>query len=107
MTTTTKPSVADRLHAARPHPMTHAILSAMIGRDPVTTARYVGRATTTSDGFVMCNFVGANGDCHMGAFVSSYDEIERNVLSVADTLGFDDDERDEVQGLLDRWVGKC
>ena len=91
----------DRLYAARPHPMTHAIIAAMLGREPQTPQRYVGKAIVTSDGFVQCNFVDSNGVSHHSAFVSSYEEIEANVLSVSDLLGIDPD---ETRQLIASWI---
>lgn len=93
----------DALFAARPHPMTHAIIAAMLGRKSDTPQQYAHSATLTSDGFVMAGFTDGDGRYHYGAFVSSYSEILRNVRSVAEVEGVP---LKHVDALLLKWLGR-
>lgn len=89
-----------KLYYANPHPKTHAIIAAMLQQEPRTLQKFVGKAIVTSDGFVQCNFVGADGVAHHSAFVGSAEEVERNVHAVADELGIPAEQTD---ALLQEW----
>jgi hypothetical protein len=98
---TLRQTYVDALYSARPDPQTHAIIAAMLGAEPKTSARYVGKAIVTSDGFVLCNFVGSDGVAHHGAFVGSMAELERNVKDVAAAVKVP---AAEVDKLISSWI---
>lgn len=50
------------------------------------TPRFVGKASITSDGFIMCSFVTAQGESKPCAFVGSVSDLERTAIGVADHL---------------------
>jgi hypothetical protein len=97
-------TLADRLYDVPTGPQFHAILAALVGREPQTTAAYVGKATVTSDGYAMCAFRDGDGDCHHGAFVGSMADIERNIDGVAQHLELAGPELAELWALLDGWI---
>jgi hypothetical protein len=97
------PENKEKLFTAYCHPQTHAIIAAMLDREPNTTARYVGKATITSDGFCMCSFVGADGIGHSNAFVGSWEEVEDNLQLVAEDLSIPEDETRE---LVRNWIAQ-
>jgi hypothetical protein len=65
---------------------------------------FSGKASVTSDKFVMCNYTDANGEGHMGAFVGSLDDIERNAVGLANHLKLSGDERSEYSAALASWI---
>lgn len=69
------------------------------------TPRFVGRASVTSDGFVMCNFVDQRGNGHRGAFVGAIADLNANVSGLADHLALNDAERLALGALISRWIG--
>lgn len=85
---------------------THAIIACALGRDPMTTARFVGKATITSDGFIMCDFIDHDGQGRRGAFVGSWGELEANLIQLARLLGLTTQEHHQVVELVESWVGK-
>ncbi len=96
--------LATRIYEGSGPTQTHAILAAAMGREPLTTARYVGRAVCTSDGYLMCSFVGEDGDHHMGAFVGSYGDLEQNLIRLGKHLGLTAEEKLELGDLVDGWI---
>lgn len=91
----------ERIYTQRVSPHFHAMLAAMLGREPLTSAKYVGKATVTSDGFIMCGFEDADGDYHHGAFVAGYSEVERNMVGLAKHLKV---KEDKLLALLRSWI---
>jgi hypothetical protein len=96
----------DRLLAATKGTQTGAIAKCVLNRNVAQGLRqYYGQASITSDGFVMCNFMDAQGQEHMGAFVGSVDDLKRNVVGVAKHLGLTDDEREAWYRACRAWIG--
>ncbi len=95
-----------RLYFAPTGAQTHAIIAAVLGEEPRTDQLYVGKACITSDGFVMCDYIDAEGLLRAGAFVGSFESLQTNVVGLIKHLQAEgvlsDDERDEV---LKAWVG--
>src|SRR4051812_31624492 len=60
-----------------------AIIRCAFGIERSAWPRFEGKGVMTSDGFIMCNFVDSNGGGHLGAFVGSRQDFDRNVLGVA------------------------
>lgn len=94
---------AHQLYYANPHPKTHAIIAAMLGQEPRTPQRFVGKAIITSDGFCQCNFIDADGVSHHGAFVGSWEQVEDNIQLVAEELSIPEEQTAE---LLRSWIGQ-
>ena len=69
--------------AAADGTQTGAILRCALNRNTEAVPRFEGKASVTSDGFIMCSFVGRNGEGHMGAFVGAYDDLLRNLGKLA------------------------
>lgn len=102
-------AIGDKLWNAPNSPQGHAIISAILGRQPLTKARYGSRANVTSDGFVMAPFVSADGEAHHGAFVGRLADIKDAVILTASQAAHRAD-RDEYVAFaierLGRWVGQ-
>jgi hypothetical protein len=82
-----------------------AIVACALGEK--TRAPYFsGRPSITSDGYVMCNFVDRNGEGHMGAFVGSFSDVQRNTKGLADHLKLNVEDRAEYTGALTKWLGR-
>lgn len=96
-----KKELADKLYDARPHPKTHCIIAAMLGRTPKTPQVFTSKAIVTSDGFVQANFVDGDGVMHHSAFVGSFEELEDNLHHVGDAVGVD---RSDVDALIASWI---
>lgn len=99
-----KTTLADRLYDTPTGGQFHAIIAAILGRDPKTTAKFVGKASVTSDGFVMCSFVDPDGWHHHGAFVCAYSDLDRNIGGLKDHLDLTTAERVELDRLLLDWI---
>lgn len=86
------------VYAIRSSPMFAAILDAAFDV-PLdlrrTTSTFRGKATVTSDGYVMCDFVRDGGDYHPGAFVCSVGDLMRNARDL-DT---------HIRSYIDTWDG--
>jgi hypothetical protein len=98
--------LADLLYVGSGATQMHAILACAMGRDPLTTARFVGKATVTSDGYIQCDFVDHDGTGRRSAFVGSYGELEANLQSlVIQHLGLGQDELQQATTLIESWIG--
>ena len=70
------------------------------------TPRFTGRASITSDGFVMCNFVDRYGHDHMGAFVGDTKDLNDNITGLVKHLKLNDDEIEELHNAVYvKWIG--
>lgn len=82
-----------------------AILRCALNVERDAVPRFVGKATATSDGFVMCDFVDADGEGHWGAFVGSRSDLVRNMKGLAGHLQLTIDEEIELQHIVAAWLG--
>lgn len=82
-----------------------AILSAATDTE-IPAPSFSGKASITSDSFVMCNFTKANGENHMGAFVGGASDLVRNTQGLAKHLKLDDAERAELFATVRNWIGQ-
>lgn len=95
----------DRLLAATQGTQTGAIVKCVLGRNlPNGRRQYQGSAIITSDGFLMCNFVDAEGEGHGGAFVGSVEDLKRNIVKVADHLELSDADREAWYRACRAWI---
>lgn len=99
------PSWKERALAATRGSRFGAILSAATGTE-IEAPCFHGKASVTSDGFVMADFAGADGRYHMGAFVGAMSDLENNVRGLAKHLGLNDEERAELSDTVRGWVGR-
>jgi hypothetical protein len=72
--------------------------------EPNECPRFEGTASLTSDGFLMCDFVDSDGECHMGAFVGDVSSYRNNIQKLADHCGLAGRERAEFMGVMNGWV---
>jgi hypothetical protein len=82
-----------------------AILLAVLDKQRRTIPQFRGKATITSDGFVMCNFLAKDGGLRLGAFVCDVDDLVRNFRGLADHLKLSDAERKEMFQAVRNWIG--
>lgn len=66
---------------------------------------FVGKATITSDGFIMCDFRDRNGVYRPGAFVGSVSDLEDNIVGLAAYLNLPADYRAELGMAIHGWIG--
>ena len=85
----------------------HAILACAAGKDTKWggAPQFHGKAYITSDRFIMCNFTDAKGRGHMGAFVGSLSDLDRNVEGLCAHLKLNDAGKHEVKHLVNVWLG--
>ena len=101
-------AVFDLALAAADGTQTGAILRCALGRNTDAVPRFEGKASVTSDGFVMCNFIDRNGEGHMGAFVGSYDDLLRNLGKLAahvEKHGRVEVDHKAMLDAIDAWIG--
>jgi hypothetical protein len=95
----------DRLLAATDGSQLGAIARCALGRnEDESYSAFTSRATVTSDGFIMCDFVDREGTPHMGAFVGAIDDLRRNVLGVAAHLKLTEAERTAWFKVIQEWI---
>jgi hypothetical protein len=85
-----------------------AIIRCALGLDAglTTGPRFVGNASVTSDGFVMCNFIDKNGQFRHSAFVGSKDDLTRNFRGLSDHLKLNDKDRAAFRKVLASWISQ-
>lgn len=93
----------DKAMAATRGTQLGAIIACAIGRE-IEGPRFWGKASITSDGYVMCNFTRADGENHMGAFVGSARDLVSNVRGLADHLSLAGQDRIELFKAVRDWV---
>ena len=82
-----------------------AILVAALGRsERLQGRRIVGRASITSDGYVMVDFVDSHGRYHFKAFICSVEDLTRNLRGLSDMLKLSDAERIEMFDEVRKWI---
>jgi hypothetical protein len=65
---------------------------------------FVGKAIVTSDGFLQCNFYGANGDYHPGAFIGRVTDLSRNIELLADELNLCPADEEALTAAITGWI---
>ena len=93
-----------RALAATQGTQTGAILHCALGipKDPPS---FHGKASITSDGFVMCDFTDAGGSEHIGAFVGSASDLGDNVTELARYLTLSPADTAALQAAVKAWIG--
>lgn len=97
----------DRLiKGSREDSMMRAVVLAVLGRNPTFLRNnFVGKAAITSDGFVMCDFIGSHGEYHYGALVCEVSELKHNIKGIAKFLRLNSGEMDVWYGACSAWIG--
>jgi hypothetical protein len=80
-----------------------AIIAAMLGRD-IPAPCFAGRASVTSDGFVMASFIDARGVGRPGAFVGSLSDLTSNLAGLSRHLKLSPEERAELATVATAWI---
>jgi hypothetical protein len=94
----------DRAMAATEGSRFGAIIASALGRQ-IPPPCFHGRATVTSDGFVICDFTDSDGNRHMGAFVGSWNDLQTNYVGLSRHLGLTQQEQGEFANTLEAWAG--
>ena len=82
-----------------------AILLAALGRaEADDQPRFVGRASVTSDGFVLCDYVGLDGAHHPGAFVGDVVDLVSNTINLARHLNLSEIDSRTLYAVVQRWI---
>ena len=81
-----------------------AILRCAFDVEREAKPRFCGKATITSDGFVMCDFVDLNGGAHWGAFVGDFTGLDRNVEGLAKHLALNSDDHNALTAAVTNWI---
>jgi hypothetical protein len=76
-----------------------------MGTKSTEIPRFTHKATVTSDGFVMCNFIDKNGDGHMGAFVGAKSDLLQNIEGLARFIKLSLEDERELKRIVDAWMG--
>jgi hypothetical protein len=86
--------------------MTGAIVACALNRERLAVPRYVGKATITSDGWVMCDFVDSDHRKHLGAFVGGVSDLEANVRGLARHCRLNSDEQENLFQAVRNWIAQ-
>jgi hypothetical protein len=86
--------------------MTGTVLLACLGQTPPHPPALGLGAVITSDGFVMCDFVGKDGVMHTGAFLDHIDLVIKAFRLLADHLKLGDEDREKMFLYLRGWIKK-
>lgn len=81
-----------------------AIFLAMIEKQRRTRPQFRGKATITSDGFVMCDFIDRHNVLHLGALVCTVEELVANLRGLAEHLRLNDDEAQAMFQKAREWI---
>lgn len=82
-----------------------AIIACLMEK-PIPPPSFIGKATITSDGFVLCSFIDSRGHFHHGAFVGEAADYHRNVEGLANHLGLKGEELAEYKAFMASWIEK-
>ena len=82
-----------------------AILACALDVDRKAIPRFVGKASITSDGFVMCDFVDSSGHGHYGAFVGAVSDLDSNVKWLAEHLSLNSADHAALESTVRQWIG--
>lgn len=105
--TTIEQALKDKILAATKDTRLGAVLQcAMDPAGPRPYPCFIGKATITSDGYVMCDFFDGDGQLRLGAFVGAAESLERNVGALGAHLGLDEAQKAQLFALAKSWIGK-
>lgn len=65
---------------------------------------FIGKASVTSDGYVMCNYIDRDGTPHMGAFVGSVSDLDDNLKHVRNFMGLTAEQYNALTAAVADWI---
>ena len=98
-------ALKDRIVSTSQGTKTGAIVACALGVS-TPSPYFSGKASVTSDGFVMCNFVDSDDHMHWGAFVGSVDELDGNIAGLARHMCLTANEREQLLQAVTAWIGQ-
>jgi len=81
-----------------------AIINCALSRT-IPAPYFLGKASLTSDGFLLCGFVDKEGGFRSGAFVGSKEDLDRNVRGLIKHLKLLAPEATAFEAAINSWVG--
>lgn len=82
-----------------------AIVACALG-EKIDPPHFVGRASVTSDGFVMCDYVDRHGWKRMGAFAGTYGDLINNTRGLERHLGLSGVDLSEYRSTMNAWIAR-
>lgn len=79
------------------------IVLAALDKRPKMPPYFVGKATITADGFVMCDFLDFTG-YHIGALVCRDEEMVRNVVGLVNHCNLSEEEKVDFLARVNHWI---
>ena len=98
----TTPTIQKALYTAR-QTRTGAMIRAAAGV-VAEGPTFHGKASVTSDGFLICDFSEASGERHGGALAGSWNDLHANLATLCEFLDFDAAQRKELMDLMNSWI---
>jgi len=80
-----------------------AIVACVLGRK-IPAPHFIGKASITSDGFVMCDFRSKDGAYRHGAFVCDATDLERNTAGLIAHLELTPEEQKIFLAAMSAWI---
>jgi hypothetical protein len=80
------------------------ILLCVLDRNGDGCPRFVGKASVTSDGFILCDYVSRGGVFNPGAFAGAMADLDRNIAGLADHLKLSADDRIALRQAVRDWI---
>jgi len=106
MTATLSPEMNAKVLAATRNTQLGAIIRCAMDIERDAVPRLVGKAHVTSDGYVMCDYYGANVGYKHGAFVGALSDLDLNIVGLSKHLGMTPTEYNALTALVTGWIGK-
>lgn len=104
MNTTTITKWQDRAKAATKGSRLGAMLHCAL-REEIPAPCFSGKASVTSDGYLMCGFTSSDGQYHPGAFAGDARDLSRNINELSKHLKLTTEEHVELLATFRAWIG--
>jgi hypothetical protein len=99
------PELQARILSATLQTQLGAILAYALGDDCYDEGpHFVGRASVTFDGYVMCDFVTRDGEYEHGAFVGALATLDRNLQRLAKHLNLNAADLEQLLAAVAGWI---
>lgn len=80
-----------------------AIVNRALGKDTPAPC-FMGKASVTSDGYVMCSFIDRHETYYSGAFVGAVSDLDRNVEGLTKHLKLNAKDSAEFKAVIKSWI---